>query len=121
MLAAFPDAEVTLANAARWAQQAAETIDAMAASDLTSIAAGADFDLAAWRALPEVRQRPALRRWLALALGTPAPATLVERLLAQALPTGTRRWPVPGGELHSYRGLLRFAAGSAAASLDAEP
>jgi tRNA(Ile)-lysidine synthase len=121
LLAAFPDAEVTLASAARWAQQAAAAMEAMAASDLTSIAAAADFDLAAWRALPEVRQGPALRRWLALALGAPAPAALVERLLAQALPTGARRWAVPGGELHSYRGRLAYAAGSAAASPDAEP
>jgi tRNA(Ile)-lysidine synthase len=121
LLAAFPDAEVALANAARWAQQTATAIDAMAAADLATIVAGAEFDLAGWRALPDARQRPALRRWLALALGAPAPATLVGRLLAEALPTGTRRWPVPGGELRSYRGRLGYAAGTVAAVDDAEP
>jgi tRNA(Ile)-lysidine synthase len=120
LVAAFPDAEVALANAARWAQQASALIDAAAAADLATIGAGADFDLVAWRALPDARQRPALRRWLALALGAPASSTLVERLLAEALPVGTRRWPIAGGDLHSYRGRLAFAAGAPGA-VDAEP
>jgi len=120
LVAAFPDAEVALANAARWAQQAAALVDATAATDLAAIGAGAELDLRAWRALPEARRSPALRRWLALALGAPAPATLVERLRDEALAAGTRRWPVEGGELHSYRGRLAFAAGVREA-IDAEP
>ena len=88
-------------------------------SDLTGIAAGADFDLAAWRAMPDVRQRPALRRWLALALGAPASATLVERLLAEAL-RPAHGVAHPRRRMHSYRGRLAFAAGSAGAP-DAEP
>jgi tRNA(Ile)-lysidine synthase len=110
LLAAFGDAEVALANTARWAQQAAAVVDAVAAADLATIGAGADLDLAAWRTLAEPRRRAALRQWLARVLGAPAPATLVERLLAEALAEGSRRWPVAGGVLHSYRGRLAFAA-----------
>ena len=122
LVAAFPDAEVTLAGAARWAQQAAALLETTAATDLAMIGAdeGAGLDLAAWRALPDARQRTALRRWLARILQSPAPATLVERLLAEALATGTRRWPVVGGELHSYRGRLSFVPGARRA-IDAGP
>ena len=122
LVAAFPDAEVTLAGAARWAQQAAAHVDATAAADLATIGAeeGAALDLAAWRCLPDARQRAALRRWLGCTLQTAAPATLVERLLAEALSTGTRRWPVAGGELRSYRGRLSLAHGTRQA-IDAEP
>jgi len=120
LVAAFPDAEVALANAARWAQQAAALVDATAAGDLAAIGAGTDLDLVAWRGLAEARRGPVLRRWLAQTLGAPAPATLVERLRAEALAAGTRRWPVVGGMLHSYRGRLAFVADVRATS-DAEP
>jgi tRNA(Ile)-lysidine synthase len=111
LVAAFPDAEVALTNAARWAQQAAAAIDEMAAFDLATTAADAELDLVAWRALPSARRRQALRRWLAVKLGTPAPATLIERLMAEAAAAGTRRWPVARGELHSYRGRLAHSSG----------
>ena len=106
LVGGFVDAEVSLANAARWAQQAAALSDEIAALDLASIADAQGLDLATWRALSTARQSAALRRWLPDVLAAPVPATLVERVLREADPGGTKQWPVGSGRLIAYRGRL---------------
>ena len=123
---AFPQAEASLADAARWAAQARAGLDDLAALDLAACRAGDDaLDLARWRALAPHRAVQVLRLWLRLA-GAAAPgAAAAERLMAE-LPAaaGPARWPLPGGELRRYRGHLRFhpaAASDAQAPAAAAP
>lgn len=110
---AFPAAEPALAQAARWARQAAELAAEVAATDLAGIASAERLDLAALSALSPARASNALRAWLSRFTG--APASLVERLLAEWRPGATLSWPAPGGALHAYRDDLYWAAGSAVA------
>lgn len=100
---AFDEAEAGLAQAARWAQQAAQLADEVAALDLQQLSHPDGLDLAGLRSLSRPRASNALRHWLKL-----APATLVERVLAEAEPDRVGAWPLPGGWLRAYRGRLRF-------------
>jgi tRNA(Ile)-lysidine synthase len=110
LVGAFGDAEVALAGAAARMAHAAAALEESAAFDLATIADDRGLDLAAWRSLPPARRRQALLQWLRRALDTDAPpATLVGRLMEEALVDGHRRWPAPGGELRSYRGRLQRA------------
>jgi tRNA(Ile)-lysidine synthase len=109
LVAAFGDAEVVLAAAAKRAAHAAAVLDEVARSDLGSVADAGGLDLVRWRLLSAPRQREALLAWLRRELPAPAPASLVERLLGEAAVHGHRRWPVSGGELSSHRGRLQFA------------
>jgi len=118
---AFPDAEATLADAAGWAQQALVCIHELAALDLASLVQPAGFDVVKWRALPEARRGNALRSWLGAQLGSPAPASVVTRLLAELAPRQSARWPAPGGELRSYRGVLSFKPAAELVSATAPP
>jgi tRNA(Ile)-lysidine synthase len=109
--AAFPDAEVALAQAARRAAEAAALAGEVAASDLPLLLdSGAGLAIQPWNALPTARRRNALRAWLAQALAAPASESLVERLTLELHGAGSRRWPVPGGELRLYRGHLAWHA-----------
>lgn len=110
LIAAFPDAEASIAAAAGWAQAASALLDAQAEVDLASIVDSDVLDLAAWRSLPDVRRGNAMRVWLRQRLHHAAPASLVIRLLREADTAGAQRWPAPGGELRSYRGRLRYRA-----------
>ena len=124
--AAFPAADAALAAAARRAGEARAVLDEVAAEDLQRIGAGDSLPLAAWRALSQARRANALRAWLARTLAAPVPQTLVERLQAQTRDDATRRWPVDGRVLRSWRGELRVVesagagvtCGSAAARAD---
>ena len=118
LVTAFADAEGALAGAAERVQDAATVINEIAARDLAAIADETSLDLVAWRRLSSARQRQVLLRWLRSALVEAPPATLVERLMREALASGPqRRWPVAGGELRSYRGRLQsIPALSASAS-----
>ncbi|MDQ6627484.1 MAG: tRNA lysidine(34) synthetase TilS [Pseudomonadota bacterium] len=113
LLEAFPDAEATLAGAAGQAQLAAAMMNEWAAVDLDAIASIRDdpcLDIASWQALPAGRRSNALRAWLHVhAGGKAASRSLLARLMAELDETTSRRWPVPGGELRSYRGSLRHA------------
>lgn len=104
---AFPAAEAGLAQAARWAQQAEALAAEVADADLAELATSERLDLAALAALSPARGSNALRAWLAR--HTPAPATLVERLLTEWRPGATLSWPAPGGALHAYRDGLYWA------------
>ena len=114
LAARFGEAEAALAGAAARLADAAALVEEVAAADLATIAdAERGLDLAAWRRLSPPRQSHALLRWLRLALGQSPPATLLERVLQEALPSGRpRRWPIPAGELRSYRGRLQLVAGA---------
>lgn len=108
----FPAAEAGLAQAARWAQQAAELAAEVADADLARLSTPERLDLAALAALSPARRSNALRAWLAPR--TAAPASLVARLLAEWRPGATQSWPAPGGELHAYRGGLFWCDTAAA-------
>lgn len=105
---AFAAAEAGLAQAARWAQQAAALAAEVAAEDLAGRSTPQRLDLGALADLSPARARNALRAWLAL--HTAAPTSLVERLLTEWRPGATLSWPAPGGELHAYRDGLYWAA-----------
>jgi tRNA(Ile)-lysidine synthase len=116
LLAAFPQAEASLADAARRAQQ---TIDGGGAKDAAE-PAPERLDIAAWNELAAPAARLALRRWLRARLGRAPSAALVERLCRElGVGRGPARWPLGGGEgreLRRYRGELRLEAVGAAKS-----
>ena len=107
---AFADAEASLADAARWAQEAAAGLTELAAIDLRTVSAKDALDIAAWRLLSQARQSNALRVWLRERSGKAPAAKLVERLMKEVRGQGAMRWPIPSGELRSYRGRLRYEA-----------
>jgi tRNA(Ile)-lysidine synthase len=113
---AFPDAETTLAAAARQAQGAAQLADEVAALDLPPLLQADALDVAAWANLPPARRHNALRAWLAQQLPSPVPTSLLQRLAAELPSNRSARWPAPGGELRMYRGLLAASTGSDAAA-----
>ena len=80
---AFPQAESSLALAARHAQSAAALAREVAQDDLARVADAAGLHLPLWAALGPARQRNALRGWLQQALGQFPPYTLVDRLMAE--------------------------------------
>jgi len=115
LVTAFGDAEGCLADAARRVQDAAAVVDEIAAVDVAALADESGLDIAAWHALSIARRRQALLRWLRSVLAEAPPATLVERLMSEAVATGPqRRWPAGSRELRSYRGRLQAVAASAA-------
>jgi tRNA(Ile)-lysidine synthase len=118
LAAAFPDAEATLAAAARHVAAARTAAEGRAEALLESLAAADGcLDLAAWRALPDIDARAlVLHAWLGRTLrgvGTVPPATLVDRVLREADGRG-KRWPAPGGAIVSRRGRLAFEPGPTA-------
>jgi len=116
---AFASAEAGLAQAARWAQQADALAAEVVAQDLAGRATPERLDMAALAALSPARASNALRAWLSAHMS--APASLVQRLLAEWRPGATQCWPAPGGELHAWRDGLFWvppATAAAAAPLD---
>ena len=111
---AFPDADAALAAVARRAGEARAVLDEVAADDLARIGADDSLPLAAWRSLTLARRANALRAWLASVLAAPVPQTLIDRLLDETRDDATRRWPVDGGVLRSWRGHLRMLASAPA-------
>ncbi len=106
LVAAFPQAEVQLVQAARQAQHAAALADEVAALDLPPLRQGAALQVTAWCGLPSARRRNALRAWLAATLAVPVSDTLLSRLCDELPRSTSARWPAPAGELRLYRGLL---------------
>lgn len=106
---AFPQADASLADSARWAQEAAGALDELADIDLANVADERGLVLAAWSALSAPRRSNALRAWLAEHLVDASPsAALVRRLMLEVPAAKSARWPVDGGELRAYRGMLRY-------------
>lgn len=117
--AAFPQAESTLADAARWAQQAQALSDEVAQADLpTCLRPGGVLDLAAWSALTPARGRNVLRAWLRMTMGRAPAASLVERLCHEVPRARSAAvWQLDGANrLERYRGQLRFVAQRQAAA-----
>jgi len=107
---AFPQAEAALADAARWAQQAAACLDELAQIDLAAVADAEGLRIAAWRELSPARRSNALRAWLHQAMGRHVESTLTARLLDELDAAGSASWPAAHGELRRYRGVLRYRA-----------
>ena len=109
LTAAFDDAEITLAAAARRAQEAAAALGELAAIDLAPLVDPLGrLQVAGWRRLSAARQANALRAWWAARAGRGAPQTLVARLLAEVPSRGAARWPAGGGwHCVLYRGWLQ--------------
>ncbi len=112
----FPQAESVLADSAQWAQQAVECLAELALQDMEPrVDATGGLDVRAWLEMAPARRSNLLRAWLKLNSGKAAPASLVARLMAELRPTGTSRWPLEGGELRSYRAVLRWVPNSGSA------
>ncbi|MBI3346515.1 MAG: tRNA lysidine(34) synthetase TilS [Burkholderiales bacterium] len=107
---AFPAAEAGLAQAARWAQQAADLAAEVAAADLAGLSTPGRLDLSAWARLSPARASNALRAWLSAHMT--APASLVVRVQAEWRLGATLSWPAPGGALHAWRDGLFWEAQS---------
>ncbi len=105
---AFPQASTTLADTARWAQQAAACLDEVAEQDLALMSDETGLHLASWAAASAARRANALRRWVRVQTGAPAPSSLILRLMAEVSPTGQGAWEAEGGQLRAYRGRLRW-------------
>ncbi len=109
--AAFPEADIALAAAARRAAEARAVLDEVAEDDLRRLGAGETLPLPGWRALSIARRANALRAWLARRTASAVPQTLVDRLLAETADDATRRWPLDGARvLRSWRGALAVVA-----------
>jgi tRNA(Ile)-lysidine synthase len=105
--AAFPDAEVTLARAARRAAEDAALVAEVAGRDWARLrAAGSKLAVERWLVLSEARRRAALRLWLGGVMSDPVPETLVRRLMLELPATRHARWPAGRATLVLRRGLL---------------
>ncbi len=109
LVSAFEQAETSLATAAGWAHEARTALDELAALDLAQAASERGLKLAPWLALSSARRSNALRAWLGAQTARPAAVSLVVRLLQELPAARSARWPLDGGELRLYRGLLTFA------------
>ena len=105
--AAFPAAEKALADTARWAREAQLCVDELGAMDLAGISDATGLKLELWVQLSLARRSNALRAWLKQHLAVYAPATLVQRLIAELPGTAPAQWPVGTQTLRRYRGRLQ--------------
>jgi tRNA(Ile)-lysidine synthase len=104
--AAFPDAETTLAQAARHAQFSAALARETAVDDLGDLAQARGLHRQPWLDLPPARRRNALRWWLMEPLGSFPPHSLVDRLMLELPAMRSGSWPTPAGWLRLNRGWL---------------
>ena len=105
---AFPDAELALAAAATWAQQATTCLDEVAVDDLSKISGDEGLALTGYQTLSVARRVNALRTWLRRQTGAAPPATLITRLNDELFGDGAASWPLAGGLLRRYRGRLTW-------------
>lgn len=106
---AFPQAEAALADAAAWSAHASELLHALARDDLATLVDARGLAVAPWKALSEARRRNALHGWLRE--HGRAPASLLDRLLAELPHATTARWPLDATrELRLHRGRLSVQA-----------
>lgn len=110
---AFPQAAASLADTARWAQQASACLEELAQEDLARCSDDRGLAIERWAQASEPRRANALRQWLRLQMGSPAPSSLVVRLMAELRATGQGTWEAEGGRLHAYRGRLNWVAQTA--------
>jgi tRNA(Ile)-lysidine synthase len=112
LVQAFPQAEETLSSAADWAQEAQACLVELAAMDLSVVAAAKGLSISSLLALSDARRSNVLRAWLKTVTGRPAPAALVSRLMDELSVRASATWPIEGGVLRKYRGVLSHAAAS---------
>jgi len=117
---AFPHAEASLAQAAAWAQQALSLQREIATEDIGRWADAGGLRQAALAELSDARASNLLRAWLLQTLGQAAPASLVQRLLAELPGAHAGYWPVPGGRLQLYRGRLSLLAATPVVAVASE-
>lgn len=111
LVEAFPDAETTLAQSARKAQEATAVLDEVAALDLAAVAEGATLQRSPWLALSVPRRANLLRHWLGAQLPQGAPEALVQQIQHDWALRATGQWTGPNGQvLVAYRGHLRWRA-----------
>ena len=116
LIGAFPQAETTLSAAAQWAQEAQACLAELATLDLEALASDRGLNLGAWQHLSTARRSNALRAWLRMQTGQIAPASLVTRLTSELEGQAAASWPIDGGTLRRYRGLLSFSPQASAAA-----
>jgi tRNA(Ile)-lysidine synthase len=110
LLAAFPQAEASLAQSARHSALASAALQELAATDLSMlVSADGALRISPWLALSSARRWFALREWLGQ-VSTGAPGSLIDRLCAELPKCCQGQWPLEcGHELRLYRGVLRVA------------
>jgi tRNA(Ile)-lysidine synthase len=105
----WPAAARTAGRVGEYAREAIEAEEAMASADLESVADGAAVSLARLQALPDTRQRAALRAWLRR-IGLPLPSVRTMAALRHDLVVAAAdRIPSvdwPGAAVRRYRGRL---------------
>jgi tRNA(Ile)-lysidine synthase len=103
---AFPDADASLAAAARRAARERAVIDEVIAADLAAVVDSDRLVVSRWVGLSAPRRIEVLRAWLA-GCGVPAVSESFLEQLGAALPAAApARWSVGSVELRRYRGLL---------------
>lgn len=110
LIAAFPDAQASLADAAMRAAQALALADDVGRDDLGRCAAAHGcLDLKAWSALTPARGRNVLRAWLRERTGKAPAAALVDALCAQLPGAGnSAHWAIDAAtQVERYRARLR--------------
>jgi len=113
LLHSFPDAETSLSQVARRAQEAAAALAELAQMDLAGLVdAQGRLAWGAWRALSAPRRTNALRAWWRGQTGMGPPQAFVDRVLAHEASSATvARWPVSAQwACERYRGRLRAVA-----------
>jgi tRNA(Ile)-lysidine synthase len=113
LASAFPQAEASLADAARWAAQASDALAELAAIDLADVADARGLRLAAWQKLSVPRQVNVLRAWLLREGGALPGSSLLQRLLVELSGKGEARWEWAQGDLYRHRGRLVHEARAA--------
>lgn len=111
LLAAFPQAEASLAQSARQSALASAALQECAAADLANVrAAEGGLQTIPWLALSVARRWFVMREWL-VEQAPGVPGSLTDRLCAEVPTCGQGRWPLEAGrEVRLYRALLRIVA-----------
>ena len=121
LIAAFPDAELSLSHVA---QRMADARACLSAWGEAGLAACLDDSLggglpvlrvAVWQAGRPAERREWLRAWFHRVSGRPMPAAAVLRLERELQRSTVGRWAVAGGQVSLYRGVLRWDTAWAAA------
>lgn len=107
LLAAFPQAEATVAQAAGWAAQAEAAVTDLASIDLLACSDGEALDLKSWSELAPHRATHALRSWLRVRTGRAPTAAELARLHSEVKGAGPAVWCLSAGTVTRYRGRLR--------------
>jgi tRNA(Ile)-lysidine synthase len=106
---AFPDADASLAAAARRAARDRALIDEVVAADLMAVTDADRLVLSRWVGLSAPRRIEVLRAWLAGRGVAAASESFLEQLGVSLPAAAPARWSVGPVELRRYRGLLTAA------------